>query len=70
MAKSETSLEARFKRFLNTLDGTEDIDASLSERELKAGPRADYLLKNRAIVLELKSLEFSFPYPTYCLTYT
>ncbi|WP_123631186.1 hypothetical protein [Salinisphaera orenii] len=57
MAKNETSLEARFKRFLITLDGTEDIDGRLSEQELKGGQRADYLLNDRAIVLELKSLE-------------
>jgi len=57
VAENKSSLEARFKSFLNTLDGTEDIDGSIAEQKLKAGQRADYLLHNRAIVLELKSLE-------------
>ena len=57
MAENKSSLEVRFKRFLNTLGGAEDIDYSISEQELKARKRADYLLQNRHIVLELKTLK-------------
>ena len=54
---SSPSLEDRFQAFLDQLDGAESIDDSLSDRELSHGKRADFLLDQRRIVLEVKSLE-------------
>ena len=57
MGASKPSLEDRFKAFLDQLDGAESIDDSLSDTELSNGKRADFLLDQRRIVLEVKSLE-------------
>ena len=54
---SKPSLEDRFQAFLDQLDGAESIDDSLSDTELSHGKRADFLLDQRRIVLEVKSLE-------------
>ena len=54
---SQPSLEDRFKAFLDRLDGAESIDDSLSNAELSHGKRADFLLDQRRIVLEVKSLK-------------
>ena len=54
---SKPSLEDRFQAFLDQLDGAESIDGSLSDTELSHGKRADFLLDQRRIVLEVKSLE-------------
>lgn len=55
--RSPTSLEDRFKLFLAGLEGAESIDDTLSDAELGAGKRADFLLDHRNIVLELKTLK-------------
>jgi hypothetical protein len=49
------ALEERFKSFLRQLPGAEDVDGTLTEAQLP-GRRADFLLRDRRIVLELKSL--------------
>ena len=54
---SRPSLEDRFQAFLDQLDDAESIDDSLSDTELSHGMRADFLLDQRRIVLEVKSLE-------------
>ena len=54
---SKPSFEDRFQDFLDQLDGAESIDDSLSDTELSHGKRADFLLDQRRIVLEVKSLE-------------
>lgn len=51
------SLEQRFHEFLEQLDGSESIDKSVSEHELAAGKRADFLLDQRRVIVEIKSLE-------------
>lgn len=51
------SLEERFKAFLDQLDGSVDIDATFSEAQLDRKKRADYLLNDRQIVLEMKALK-------------
>jgi hypothetical protein len=57
VSTSRPSLEERFKAFLGQLDGAESIDDTLSDAELAHGKRADFLLDDRRIVLEMKSLE-------------
>ena len=43
MGDSKPSLEDRFMAFLNRLEGSENIDDSLSNGELSYGKRADFL---------------------------
>ena len=57
MSASQASLEERFIAFLGQLENAESIDDTLSEKELAHGKRADFLLDERRIVLEIKSLE-------------
>lgn len=52
-----SSLEERFRAFLNQLDDAENIDNAISEAELRGGQRADFLLARRRIILELKTIE-------------
>lgn len=54
---NQKSLEQRFHEFLEQLDGSENIDKSVSGEELAAGKRADFLLNKRSVILEIKSLE-------------
>ena len=51
------SLEERFNKFLGQLEGAENIDTLFSEEKIQSGKRADFLLKNRQIILELKTLK-------------
>lgn len=57
MDTSKPSLEDRFLTFVDRLEGSENIDDSLSNAELSYGKRADFLLNERRIILEVKSLE-------------
>ena len=43
--------------FIGRLDGSENIDNSLSNVELSYGKRADFLLNERKVILEIKSLK-------------
>ena len=56
MENSKSSLEIRFKEFLDNLPDSENLDELLTDAPSE-GKRADYLLDERNIVLELKSLE-------------
>lgn len=51
------SLEERFTRFLKSLPGTESIDELLPPGKLKDNRRADFLLRNREVIVELKTLK-------------
>lgn len=51
------TLEERFFDFLGQLDGSESIDDCISTHELGKSKRADYLLRNRDIVVEVKTLK-------------
>ena len=57
MTTYKRSLEGRFRAFLDGLEDAENIDNSLSEADLAYGQRADFLLDQRRIVLEVKSLQ-------------
>lgn len=52
-----SSLEERFTRFLKSLPGTEPIDDLLSPGEHGDQRRADFLIKNREVIIELKTLK-------------
>jgi hypothetical protein len=51
------SLRGRFEAFIRTLDGFEDIDELLKGNDPPNMKRADYLLSERKIIIEQKSLE-------------
>ena len=57
MTEVERTLECRFLAFLAQLEGAESVDETLSDAELAHGKRADFLLDQRRVVLEVKSLE-------------
>lgn len=59
MDTSKPSLEDRFMTFTDRLEGSENIDNSLSNAELSYGKRADFLLNERKVVLEIKSVEIN-----------
>lgn len=50
-------LEHRFHRFIASLQGTEAIDTLLANSHLENERRADYLLADRRVILELKELK-------------
>lgn len=50
------TLEEKFSTFLKQVDGAECIDESFSDRDLKGKKRADFLLTNRTVILEIKTL--------------
>jgi hypothetical protein len=50
-------LKERFQKFVRTLDGFEDIDALLKDRDPAGKKRADYLFSERTIIVEQKVLE-------------
>lgn len=52
-----SELESRFLRFMASLPGTESLDALLRDPMYDGQRRADYLLFERRVILELKSLE-------------
>jgi len=52
-----SSLCERFESFIKTLDGFENIDALLQGFDLRGKKRADYLVRNRAFIIEQKLLE-------------
>jgi hypothetical protein len=52
-----TALKQRFETFIRTFEGFEDIDAVLKGQDLPGKRRADYLLRDRAIIVEQKILE-------------
>lgn len=49
--------EHRFKQFMISLSGVESVDALLKPGSFVGKQRADYLLANRRVVLELKTLK-------------
>jgi hypothetical protein len=51
-----TSLSQRVEAFLKTLGGFENVDALLKERDVPGKKRADYLLRDRSIIIEQKIL--------------
>ena len=53
----KASLEERFNKFLQSLPGTESIDDLVSSGQFRAKRRADFLLRNREVILELKTLK-------------
>ena len=59
MDTSKPSLEDRFMTFIDRLEGSENIDDSLSNVELSYGKRADFLLNERKLILEIKSLKIN-----------
>lgn len=52
-----SSLEQRFLNFLATLPGSESLDQLLAGHEYVGERRADYLLFDRRLIVEVKSLE-------------
>lgn len=55
--QTEHTLEGRFITFLEKLEYSENLDDSSFDAELVHGKRADFLLDQRRIILEVKSLE-------------
>jgi hypothetical protein len=51
------SLEERFKEFLDSLTGVENIDNLNMTQQQKDAKKADYFAENRQLIIELKSLE-------------
>jgi hypothetical protein len=51
------TLENRFKQFMASLSGVESVDALLPPGSFVGKQRADYLVANRRVVLELKTLK-------------
>ncbi len=51
------TLKERFETFVTMLDGHENIDQLLSGREIRGKKRADYLFRDRSIIIEQKTLE-------------
>lgn len=51
-----TSLEARFKRFLVSLPGSEEIDSMDIPQDSERRRKADFLLEGRKVIVELKTL--------------
>jgi hypothetical protein len=49
----KAKLNERFRRFIGTLEGFEDIDSLIIGGDTK---RADYLIKNRSVIIEQKVL--------------
>jgi hypothetical protein len=52
-----SELEQRFFRFLELLPGTESLDTLLASSAYEGERRADYLLFDRKVIIEVKSLE-------------
>src|SRR5688572_2075707 len=52
-----TALERRFLAFLSQLPGSESLDVLLNSQAYIGERRADYLLFDRKLILEVKSLE-------------
>jgi hypothetical protein len=50
-------LRPRFEQFVRTLDGCEEIDCLLKDRDPPGKRRADYLFSGRSIIVEQKALE-------------
>ena len=57
MDTSKPKLEDRFMTFIGRIEGSENIDDSLSHAELSYGKRADFLLNERKVILEIKSMK-------------
>jgi len=51
------SLEDRFKKFLDTFVGVENIDNLNMTQQQQESKKADYFAENRELIIELKSLE-------------
>lgn len=52
-----TDLESRFHSFMESLPDTESIDSIIDGPEFDGEKRADYLVFDRRVIIELKSLE-------------
>ena len=55
--RSPTALELRFLKFLAAIPGSESLDDLLRGSEYDGERRADYLLFDRRVIVEVKSLE-------------
>lgn len=53
----EKKLDTRFKEFLDTFAGIENIDNLNLTQQQKDESKADYFAENRQLIIELKSLE-------------
>ncbi len=53
----EKSLDQRFKEFLSTLTGVENIDNLNMTQQQNNANKADYFAENRQLIIELKSFE-------------
>lgn len=60
-----TELERRFLRFVSQLPGSESLDALLSGQAYAGERRADFLLFDRKVILEVKSLEVDTSYKAH-----
>ncbi len=56
------SLDQRFKEFLSTLVGVENIDNLNMTQQQNNANKADYFAENRQLIIELKSLETDTEY--------
>jgi hypothetical protein len=52
-----TSLKARFRKFIKTWDGFEDVDTLLKKAHSVGKQRGDYLLDRRKVIVEEKAIE-------------
>ena len=51
------SLEGRFFDFLSRIDGAESLDEGVFQKRFGESRKADYLLRNRKVVVEVKTLK-------------
>jgi hypothetical protein len=52
-----TSLKGRFREFIKTWDGFEDIGTLLKNKDPSGKQRADYLLSNRTVIVAEQAIE-------------
>lgn len=57
MSKRDLSLEERFNNFLLQVDGAESIDTSIPEEVWGGQKRADFLIDQRQVIIEIKTLK-------------
>lgn len=60
--KEKKNLDQRFKEFLHTLQEVENIDNLVLTNKQRDSNKADYFIKNRQLIIELKSLETDTEY--------
>ena len=52
-----SNLKERFEQFMSKLEGVENIDALMSQSDIRGRLRADYLVFKRHVIIEQKSLD-------------